>query len=151
MSWSILEGDCALVMADMEENSVDAVVCDPPYGLEFMGKEWDRLAGDFNPDASIGKNGRTDGRNVPMMQRPTPRYHANASMQAWHEAWAREAFRVLKPGGHMLAAGGTRTFHRLVCAVEDAGFEVRDRFLNLKGGDAAELLPGEIAWVYGSG
>lgn len=53
----------------------------------------------------------------------------------WHRAWCDEAFRVLKPGGHLLAFGGTRTWHRLACAVEDAGFEVRD----------------SIAWMYGSG
>lgn len=46
-----------------------------------------------------------------------------------------EVLRVLKPGGHLLAFGGTRTWHRMVCAVEDAGFEVRD----------------SIAWLYGSG
>ena len=47
----------------------------------------------------------------------------------------REALRVLKPGGHLLAFSGTRTYHRMVCAIEDAGFEVRD----------------QIGWVYGSG
>lgn len=47
----------------------------------------------------------------------------------------REALRVLKPGGHLLAFGGTRTWHRLACATEDAGFEIRD----------------SIAWMYGSG
>jgi hypothetical protein len=53
----------------------------------------------------------------------------------WTEAWAREAYRVLKPGGHLLAFAGTRTYHRMVCGVEDAGFEIRDC----------------IAWMYGSG
>lgn len=51
------------------------------------------------------------------------------------EEWARECLRVLKPGGHLLAFGGTRTWHRLAVAVEDAGFELRD----------------SIAWLYGSG
>src|SRR5690349_22814860 len=51
------------------------------------------------------------------------------------EEWATECLRVLKPGGHLLAFGGTRTWHRLAVAVEDAGFEVRD----------------SIAWLYGSG
>src|SRR5712664_47935 len=55
--------------------------------------------------------------------------------QAWCEDWARECLRVLKPGGHMLAFGGTRTYHRLACAVEDAGFEIRD----------------SLHWIYGSG
>jgi DNA modification methylase len=53
----------------------------------------------------------------------------------WHRAWADEAYRVMKPGAHLLAFGGTRTSHRLACAIEDAGFEIRD----------------SIAWLYGSG
>ncbi len=55
--------------------------------------------------------------------------------QDWCRLWAVECLRVLKPGGHLLAFGGTRTWHRLACAVEDAGFEMRD----------------SIAWLYGSG
>ena len=50
------------------------------------------------------------------------------------ELW-REALRVLKPGGHLLAFSGSRTYHRMTCAIEDAGFEIRD----------------QILWVYGSG
>ncbi len=55
--------------------------------------------------------------------------------QDWCRLWAAECLRVLKPGGHLLAFGGSRTWHRLACAVEDAGFEVRD----------------SIAWLYASG
>ena len=72
-----------------------------------------------------------------------------AESQAQHEAWAREALRVLKPGGHLLAFGGTRTSHRLACAIEDAGFEIRDSILYLKGGGAAESS--DLHWIYGSG
>src|SRR5690606_36830154 len=97
MSVDIRQGDCLEVMADMADNSIDAIVTDPPYGLGFMGKEWDAL-----PPG---------------------------------EEWARECLRVLKPGGHLLAFGGSRTWHRLAVAVEDAGFEIRD----------------SIAWLYGSG
>lgn len=96
---AIAGADCVEAMRSMPEACVDAVVTDPPYGLAFMRMEWDRLG---------IKNG------------------APAEMQEWHLAWAREALRVLKPGGHLLAFGGTRTFHRLACAVEDAGFEIRD-------------------------
>jgi len=56
-------------------------------------------------------------------------------MQKWHQNWASEVFRVLKPGAHLLAFGGPRTYHRLACAIEDSGFEIRDI----------------IMWVYGSG
>lgn len=79
-------------------------------------------------------------------------WESPAAFQRWCTAWATEALRVLKPGGHMLAFGGTRTSHRLACAIEDAGFEIRDRILHLSGGgDAAESLGPELAWMYGSG
>jgi DNA modification methylase len=60
---------------------------------------------------------------------------ASFEMQFWHYQWAVEALRILKPGGYLLAFGGTRTFHRLACALEDAGFEFRDT----------------VCWLYGSG
>jgi DNA modification methylase len=71
-----------------------------------------------------------------------PPYELGFMGKAWDGAgiaysldmW-REALRVLKPGGHLLAFGGTRTYHRMACAIEDAGFEIRD----------------SIHWVYGSG
>jgi DNA modification methylase len=94
---SIINADMREALAAMEPDSIDAIVCDPPYGLGFMGKGWDH--------------------GVPGV-----------------EFWA-EALRVLKPGGHLLAFGGTRTVHRLAVAIEDAGFEVRDC----------------LSWMYGSG
>ena len=100
---TVYEGDCVEVMAEVPAESVDAVVCDPPYALAFMGRGWDAYG---------------------------PR-----EFQAWCEIWAREALRVLRPGGHLLAFGGTRTFHRLTCGIEDAGFEIRDC----------------LSWLYGSG
>src|ERR1017187_4303015 len=154
-------------MAAMEAESVDAVVTDPPYGLEFMGKEWDRL-GDIGKTSPAGpvKDQRTNvfGRtgsiaysgssNVKclkcrkwqwdyperkclcdMPEFPNVRAHQSQIMQDWHLAWATAALRVLKPGGHLLAFGGTRTFHRLTCGIEDAGFEIRDC----------------LSWLYGSG
>jgi site-specific DNA-methyltransferase (adenine-specific) len=81
----------------MDANSVDAIVCDPPYGLSFMGKDWD---------------------------------HGVPGVHFW-----TEALRVAKPGAHLVAFGGTRTFHRLAVAIEDAGWELRDT----------------LSWLYGSG
>jgi len=73
-------------MRKMPENSVDSIVTDPPYGLAFMGKDWD---------------------------------HGIPGPPFW-----TEAHRVAKPGAHLVAFGGTRTHHRLMCAIEDAGWEM---------------------------
>lgn len=127
---TVLLGDCIETMRQMDAGSVDAVVCDPPYGLEFMGKEWDSFRSD---DRDVpGYNGRATGTEIvdPYSAPPTM-----LAFQNWTREWAREALRVLKPGGHLLAFGGTRTYHRLAAGIEDAGFEIRDT----------------LAWMYGSG
>jgi DNA modification methylase len=142
-AWDLLDspviaGDCVEVMASLPAESVHAIVCDPPYGLEFMGKEWDRLGDARQPgDPTFTDTDNPYGRSKVRMG-GTAAYRSSSSprrQQAWHEAWAREALRVLKPGGHLLAFGGSRTFHRLAAGIEDAGFEVRDT----------------IMWLYGSG
>jgi hypothetical protein len=99
---SIIQGD-ALHLPLVDE-SIDAVVTDPPYSYGFMSRTWDT-------------------------------HSSPAAFAEWCEVWAREAYRVLKPGGHLLAFGGTRTSHRLACGIEDAGFEMRDT----------------ITWLYGQG
>lgn len=95
----IVNGDCLEELDKLDENSIDAIVTDPPYLLGFMGKEWDK--GDISSDKNT-----------------------------WEKC-----LRVLKPGGYLLSFGGTRTYHRIACAIEDAGFEIRDC----------------IQWIYGSG
>jgi hypothetical protein len=93
----ITEGDMRDVLSTHPDDCFDSVVCDPPYGLEFMGAGWDR--------------------GVP-------------GQDFWYQI-----LKAMKPGGYLLAFGGTRTSHRLACAIEDAGFEIRD----------------SIIWIYGSG
>jgi len=127
-------GDCIEVMREMEAESVDAVVCDPPYGLEFMGKEWDSF-GRNTGNGYTEKPRFTDDHMGKGFRSLPNHFEAGSPFAAWCETWAREALRVLKPGGHLLAFGGTRTFHRLTCGIEDAGFEVRDC----------------LSWLYGSG
>jgi site-specific DNA-methyltransferase (adenine-specific) len=92
-------GDCREVLPQLEAESIDAVVTDPPYELGFMGKKWDAQGIAYRVDL-----------------------------------W-RALLRVLKPGAHLLAFGGTRTYHRQTCAIEDAGFEIRD----------------SLHWIYGTG
>ena len=137
----LFHGDCLDVLRTLPDASVDAVVTDPPYGLEFMGKGWDSFGGDTRqpfrgevqtPDNPFGRSTVRYGGTSSLGGK-----HAEA-MRAfgdWCIEWTAECLRVLKPGGHLLAFGGTRTWHRLACAVEDAGFEVRD----------------SIAWLHGQG
>ena len=122
--------DCLDVLRTLPDASVDSVVTDPPYNLSFMGKGWDTFP--------IRKRGQ-GGTGINSEHAGGVEFKASAeashAFQQWCEAWATECLRILKPGGHLLAFGGSRTWHRLACAVEDAGFEVRD----------------SIAWLYGSG
>ena len=171
---TLYHGDCLDALRELPDSSVDSVVTDPPYGLEFMGRDWDApwRDSDVNADAGMSDVGYTDGgRRLP---RPTFTGSTNPkcrvckgtrrgrrdgtakvavclcadgghfpnvravemrAFQDWCEAWVVECLRILKPGGHLVAFGGSRTWHRLAAAVEDAGFEIRD----------------SIAWLYGSG
>jgi site-specific DNA-methyltransferase (adenine-specific) len=94
---TLFQADCLHVLRSLPTGSVSAVITDPPYALNFMGKTWDN--------------------QLPGV-----------------ETWA-ETLRVLQPGGYACIFGGSRTYHRLACNVEDAGFEMRDC----------------IMWLYGSG
>jgi DNA modification methylase len=165
----VIVADCRPVMADMAPNSIDAVVTDPPYGLEFMGKEWDRIGNRAHPLAprkeigpareyvvgdkwsSLGggygapeKNRRCricGGYGFSATKRcdcAEPDWDARTGeygrlMQDWHGSWLVEVRRVLKPGAPLLCFGGTRTWHRLACAVEDAGFVIVDTLMWLHG------------------
>lgn len=136
-------GDCAEVMASMESNSVDAIVTDPPYGLAFMGADWDSFGastGRESVDERRGKMNEYLGSNavVPAFASShshMPKLSEMREFQARMTPIFAEALRVAKPGAHLLCFGGTRTFHRMACAIEEAGWEVRDC----------------IMWVYGSG
>jgi DNA modification methylase len=132
---TLLAGDCLEILAALPEASVDSVVCDPPYGLQFMGREWDKLWRN-GTEADVSYVERTKGE-LTSRARKLPDYSSSKpeQMQEFHEAWARLVLRVLRPGGHLVAFSGTRTYHRMACAIEDAGFEIRD----------------QIGWAYGSG
>ena len=98
-TYTIYNGSMLDMLEVIQPNSIDSIVCDPPYELNFMNKGWDNCGISFNPDT-----------------------------------W-KKCYEALKPGGYLLAFGGSRTFHRIAVAIEDAGFEIRDT----------------IMWLYGSG
>lgn len=162
----IIEGDCMEIMKEMPDNSIDTIITDPPYGLEFMGKEWDRL-GNVGEGRSkrpkpaisgqefkdrIGRVSYNATQNVRCRKCghwkfsgtpckceepdfPNIKAIQAKEMEKWHYIWAKEALRVAKPGTILMAFGGTRTYHRLACAIEDAGWEIFDC----------------IFWIYASG
>ena len=97
--YKLYKGSMLDMLQDIEPCSIDAIVTDPPYELNFMNKGWD-----------------------------------NSGIAFQKETW-KKCFSALKSGGYLLAFGGSRTFHRIAVAIEDAGFEIRDT----------------IMWIYGSG
>lgn len=145
----MLNGDCITVMPTLAASSVDACVCDPPYHLT---------------QASRGGSARVPGTG------PFGRHRVGEKGfmgKTWDgggvafrvDVWA-EVLRVLRPGAYLLAFGGTRTYHRMACAIEDAGFEISDSLGYLNAGDDDENLrdvwlaaqrSGLLGWLYGSG
>jgi len=134
-SVTVLHGDALDLLPEIPTGSVDAVVTDPPYGIGFMGKAWDGPGGMLGQLAT-GQETRAGG-GLAYGGTHSRGYAENdpAAFQAWAGRWAAECLRVLRPGGHLVTFGSSRTWHRLAVAVEDAGFEIRD----------------SIAWLYGQG
>ena len=132
--FDIHNGDCADVMASMKSNSVDAIVTDPPYGLAFMGAKWDSFNGSsgnqtISERQAEGKRYADENKGAPRYANSHGKKVTQGEMVAFQAAMTpifEEALRVAKPGAHLLCFGGTRTFHRMTCAIEDAGWEIRD-------------------------
>ena len=95
--YKLYEGNMLDTLEVIEPNSIDSIITDPPYELNFMNKGWD-----------------------------------NSGVAFKKETW-QKCYEVLKSGGYLLAFGGSRTFHRIACAIEDAGFEIRDTIMWLYG------------------
>jgi len=139
----LLVGDCLETLKTLPDNSIDSIVTDPPYGIEFMGKEWDSFKAkkdDEQPGTASGQtktwcSSESSGIGIQAPRFGTQTRSDQLAFQEWYEQVARECLRVLKPGGHFLSFGATRMYHRMAVAIEDAGFEIRD----------------SIHWTYGSG
>lgn len=120
-------GDCLEILAGMDEGSVDSCVCDPPYHLTSIVK---RFGADAAAPAKVGKTGAFARASAGFMGKKWD----GGDVAFRPETWAA-VMRVLKPGSYLIAFSGTRTFHRMACAIEDAGFDIRD----------------QIGWCFGSG
>lgn len=122
------QADCLEAMAAMEENSVDSVICDPPYHLTSIVK---RFGGDMPPrtEATVGKH--AFGRHATGFMGRT---WDGGDIAFQPETWAA-VLRVLKPGGYIVAFASTRGFGRMSVAMEDAGF----------------ITHPMLAWIFGSG
>lgn len=123
MSVSILPGDCLEILPTLAECSIDSCVTDPPYHLTSIVKRYGSknaapTHGVYKRHATGFMGKRWDGGDIAF--RP--------------DVWC-EIIRILNPGAHLVAFGGTRTYHRMACAIEDAGFEIRDT----------------LCWLYGQG
>lgn len=116
---TLYDGDAVALLPRLEASSVDAVVTDPPYGLALNGQRWDGASG--------------FAESLPQLD--TTHMSAADVFEAWCAAWATGALHALKPGAHLAAFGGTRTWHRMVRGIESAGFEIRD----------------QVAWLHSTG
>ena len=121
-------GDCLDVVRSLPDASIDSVVTDPPYALVSISKRFANSPRSEATEMSAAGPYQRTGRGF--MGQTWDNGQRAFSVEFW-----TEVLRVLKPGGHVLAFAGTRTYHRLTCAIEDACFEIRD----------------QIGWAYGSG
>lgn len=126
-------------MKTFPDNHFSAVVTDPPYGLHFMGKDWDEFNKnnfDEKPD-KFYTEARGMVRDIRCANASSGTYdpRRDDEFQQFIRKVAIEALRIVKPGGHILMFGAPRRYHRQVCALEDAGWEIRDCLM----------------WIFGSG
>lgn len=124
---SVTCGDSRQVLKGLSDCGIDACVCDPPYALDSIVRRFGAVNA---APARAGQTGAYARASTGFMGQTWDTGETAFDPGFWAEVW-----RVLKPGAHLVAFGGTRTYHRLASAIEDAGFEIRD----------------QLAWVYGSG
>ena len=125
----LLNGDCLEEMQKLidDETQVDSIVTDPPYHLTSITER-------FGKEGSTPAQYGTDGAFARASKGFMGKEWDGGDIAFRKETWGL-ALKLLKPGGHLLAFSGSRTYHRMAVAIEDAGFEIRD----------------QIMWIYGSG
>ncbi|MGH2905908.1 MAG: DNA-methyltransferase [Solirubrobacterales bacterium] len=106
-NWALIQAESIWMMSQLPDCSIQTVVTDPPYWLAMQGKSWDGGNGSDYPSTPEG-------------------------FQQFTKAWAEQVHRILVPGGHLIAAGASRTSHRLSAGIEDAGLEIRDSLIWLR-------------------
>lgn len=127
MKYNLYNDDCIKVLKTFDENSIDTCITDPPYHLASIVKRFGKAG---SAPAKFGKDGAFQRSSRGFLGQEWDGGDISFDPNTW-----KEVYRVLKPGGMLLSFGGTRTYHRMVCAVEDAGFSIRDC----------------IVWVHGQG
>ena len=125
--YTIIQGDSAQELKHIADNTIDAVITDPPYGLAFLGKDWDSFKATKVAKSQVVKNLGTGMRMTT--------HDENKNYQEWCQQWGEQCLRILKPGGYLLAFSAARLYHRIATGLEDAGFEIRD----------------QLMWIYSSG
>ncbi len=140
----LFHGKCLSEMAELPDNFVDTIITDPPYGIGFMGKAWDTFSKEYlekHRQADELRKPRIDGRKVASWGNAADAgtYDQTVKGHIGFQEWFRPIFiqmlRVTKPGGTLMCFGGTRMYHRVACAAEEAGWVIKDC----------------IMWLYGSG
>lgn len=120
-------GDSRDLLKTLPDNSMDSIVTCPPYALVSIQKRFGKAG---SAPAQHGSDGLYARASAGFMGQSWDTGETAFAVSFWEEC-----LRVLKPGGHLVAFSGTRTYHRMAVAIEDAGFEIRD----------------QLAWMYGSG
>lgn len=114
--WTVITADTLTLLPQLPDHCIDAVVCDPPYGIDFQQAAWDGRTIRQTGTAAAGRP-LTNGQ----------------AFEQWTGIWARELARVVKPGGHIACFAAPRMTHRLTSGLEDAGLEIRDVLMWLYG------------------
>lgn len=116
----IICDDAMIVLQKLEDKSIDVVITDPPYFLDKMDNKWD--------NKKVGsKNNQGIIKSLPSGMKFNK--EDGEKFYNWYFKISKELFRILKPGGYFFSFSSPRLYHRMVSAIDDVGFEIRDTFI----------------------